>query len=100
MYHPFEKTARLLSAGTYTMRIPKQFLGGVLVGLALGIMLGAYLVEGKKEVNYTSIAGVGMLLAIAGVSMARAGSPKNIAGDTPPRSRLEDADGSGSSFER
>jgi len=38
--------------------------------------MAPYLVEGKKEVNYTSIAGVGMLLAIAGVSMARAGSPK------------------------
>ena len=31
--------------------------------------------EGKKEVNYTRLAGVGSLLAIAGVAMARAGSP-------------------------
>jgi hypothetical protein len=49
------------------MGFATQFLGGVLVGLAFGIILGAYLVEGKKEVNYISIAGVGMLLAIAGV---------------------------------
>jgi hypothetical protein len=59
------------------MRFPKQFFGGVLVGLAFGIMLGAALAEGKKEVNYTSIAGVGSLLAIAGVAMARAGSPRS-----------------------
>lgn len=59
------------------MRFPKQFFGGVLLGLALGIMLGAALAEGKKKVNYTSLAGVGSLLAIAGVSMARAGSPKS-----------------------
>jgi hypothetical protein len=59
------------------MRFPKQFFGGVLVGLAFGIMLGAALAEGKKEVNYTSMAGVGSLLAIAGVAMARAGSPRS-----------------------
>jgi hypothetical protein len=59
------------------MRFPKQFFGGILVGLAFGILLGAALVEGKKEVNYTSIAGVGSLLAIAGVAMARAGSSKS-----------------------
>jgi hypothetical protein len=59
------------------MRFTKQFFGGILVGLAFGILLGAALVEGKKEVNYTSIAGVGSLLALAGVAMARAGSPKS-----------------------
>ena len=67
-YHP---------QGSYTMRFPKQFFGGVLFGLALGIIIGTYLAEGKKEVNYTSMAGVGMILAVAGVSMARAGSPKS-----------------------
>lgn len=59
------------------MKFPKQFFGGALVGLAFGIMLGAALVDGKKEVNYTSMAGVGMLLAITGVATARAGSPKS-----------------------
>jgi hypothetical protein len=59
------------------MRFPKQFFGGVLVGLAFGVMLGATMVEGEKEVNYTKLAGVGSLLAIAGVAIARAGSPKS-----------------------
>ena len=59
------------------MGFATQFLGGVLVGLAFGIILGAYLVEGKKEVNYTSIAGVGSMLAIAGVLIARGRSPKS-----------------------
>jgi hypothetical protein len=59
------------------MRFTKQFFGGILVGLGFGIFLGAALVEGKKEVNYTSIAGVGSLLAMAGGVMARAGSPKS-----------------------
>jgi hypothetical protein len=63
--------------GSFTMKFPKQFFGGVLVGLAFGILFGAALVEGKKEVNYTSMAGVGSLLAIAGVAMARAGAPKS-----------------------
>jgi hypothetical protein len=63
--------------GSYTMKFPKQFIGGVLFGLAFGMLLGASLAEGKKEVNYTSMAGVGSLLAIAGVAMARAGSPKS-----------------------
>jgi hypothetical protein len=58
------------------MRFPKQFMGGVFVGVAFGILLGAYLAEGKKEVIYTSMAGVGVLLTVAGVSMARTGSPK------------------------
>jgi hypothetical protein len=55
----------------------KQFIGGILVGLAFGILIGAALVEGEKEVNYTRLAGVGALLAIAGVGIARAGSPKS-----------------------
>ena len=38
------------------------------------------LVEGKKEVNYTSMAGVGMLLAMAGVMMARRPSRGGDAG--------------------
>jgi hypothetical protein len=59
------------------MRFPKQFVGGVLFGLAFGIMLGAALAEGKMEVNDTSLAGVGSLLAVAGVAMARAGSPRS-----------------------
>ena len=59
------------------MRFPKQFVGGVLVGLAFGILLGAALVEREKEVNYPKLAGVGALLAIGGVAIARAGSPKS-----------------------
>jgi hypothetical protein len=59
------------------MRFTKQFFGGILVGLAFGILLGAALAEGKKEVNYTSMAGVGSLLVLAGGLMARAGSPKS-----------------------
>jgi hypothetical protein len=61
----------------FIMRFPKQFVGGVLVGLAFGILIRAALVEGKKEVNYTSIAGVGSMLAIAGVLIARGRSPKS-----------------------
>jgi hypothetical protein len=60
------------------MRFTKQFFGGVLVGLAFGIMLGAALAEGKQKVNYTSMAGVGILLVIAGAAMARAGSSKSL----------------------
>jgi hypothetical protein len=59
------------------MRFPKQFFGGVLVGLAFGILLGAALAEREKEVNYTKLAGVGILLTITGVATARAGSPKS-----------------------
>ena len=59
------------------MRFPKQFVGGVLFGLAFGMLIGAALAEGKKEVNYTSIAGVGSMLAIAGVLIARGRSPKS-----------------------
>ena len=58
------------------MRFSKQFFGGILVGLAFGMFAGAALAEGKKEVNYTSMAGVGMILAITGVAAARVGSPK------------------------
>ena len=46
-------------------------------GLAFGMLIGAALAEGKKEVNYTSIAGVGSMLALAGVLIARGRSPKS-----------------------
>jgi len=59
------------------MRFTKQFFGGVLVGLAFGMFIGAALAEGKKEVNSTSMAGVGIILVITGVATARAGSPKS-----------------------
>ena len=59
------------------MRFPKQFVGGIVFGLAFGIFIGAALAEGKKEVNYTSIAGVGSMLALAGVLIARGRSPKS-----------------------
>jgi hypothetical protein len=41
------------------------------------MFIGAALAEGKKEVNYTSMAGVGIILVITGVATARAGSPKS-----------------------
>lgn len=59
------------------MWFTKQFVGGVLFGLAFGMFLGAALAEGKKAVNYTSMAGVGIILVITGVATARAGSPKS-----------------------
>jgi hypothetical protein len=59
------------------MWFKKQFVGGVLVGLAFGMFIGAALAEGKKEVNYTSMAGVGVILIIAGGAAARAGSFKS-----------------------
>jgi hypothetical protein len=54
-----------------------QFAGGILVGLAFGILLGAYMVEGEKEVNYTKLAGIGAILAVVGVAIARL-HPKHI----------------------
>ena len=60
------------------MRFPKQFVGGVLFGLAFGMLIGARLVEGQQEINYTKIAGVGaILVTIAGVAIARGRSPKS-----------------------
>jgi hypothetical protein len=59
------------------MSFPKQFVGGILFGLAFGILIGAALAEGKKEVNYTSMAGVGSMLALAGVLIARGRPPKS-----------------------
>lgn len=53
------------------MRFTRQFFGGVMIGLALGLMLGAAVADGRKEVNYTSIAGVGILLIIPGAVMLR-----------------------------
>jgi hypothetical protein len=66
------------------MRFPKQFVGGVLVGLAFGILWGTAMVEGKKEVNYTQLAGVGAILAIVGVATARAASPWRLHGRPHP----------------
>lgn len=65
---------RELFAGAFAMGLSRPFFGGILVGLAFGVLLGAGLSAGKKDVNYTPMAGVGVLLAIVGVSMARAGS--------------------------
>ena len=58
------------------MRFPKQFFGGVLFGLAFGMFIGAVLADGKKQVNYTSMAGVGIILVITGVATALSGSRK------------------------
>jgi hypothetical protein len=59
------------------MRFSKQFLGGILVGLAFGMPLGAAWAERSNAVNYTAMAGVGIILAIVGVAAARQGSPKS-----------------------
>ena len=67
-YHPH---------GASTMRISRQLVGGVLIGLAFGMFIGAALAEGKKQVNSTAMAGVGMILAITGVATARTGSPRS-----------------------
>jgi F0F1-type ATP synthase assembly protein I len=76
-YNPFDIRHDDHWQDSHTMRISKQFFGGVLVGLAIGMLLGAALVEGQKKVNYTKIAGVGVILVtIAGVVIARAGPPK------------------------
>jgi hypothetical protein len=63
-----------------------QFIGGVLFGLALGIQIGPALVVGKKDVNYSQLAGLGILLAIVGVATARAGSPRRLQGAGSPKS--------------
>jgi len=59
------------------MRFPKQFFGGVLVGLAFGMLLGGALVDRQKKFNSTPMAGVGAMLALVGVAIARSGSPKS-----------------------
>ena len=59
------------------MWFTKQFVGGVLFGLAFGMFIGAALAEGKKKVNYTSMAGVGIMLVVTGAMTARAGSPRS-----------------------
>lgn len=57
-----------------------QFFGGVLVGAALGIMLGAAYGPGNPKKVTTSTAGVCTLLAIAGGAAARTGRRKNDPG--------------------
>jgi len=75
-YDPLETRHDYHPQGPYIMSFPRQFFGGILVGLGLGMLIGAALAEGQQQVNYTSMAGVGSLLAVAGVAMARWGSPK------------------------
>jgi len=60
-----------------------QFLGGVLVGVAFGIMLGAAYGPGNPEKVTTGTAGFCTLLAIAGGVAAGIGRRKNQA--EPPR---------------
>jgi hypothetical protein len=59
------------------MWFTRQFMGGILFGLAFGMILGAGLAEGKEKVNYTSMAGVGIMLVLAGTAMARSSTPKS-----------------------
>jgi hypothetical protein len=58
------------------MRFARVFIGGIFVGLALGMLLGASLAAGEQNVNSTKFAGVGIILAIIGVATARTASPK------------------------
>jgi hypothetical protein len=58
------------------MKFTRQFVGGVLIGLAFGLLFGAWLAEGKTKVNYTSIAGVGSILVMIGAVSLRPGSSK------------------------
>jgi hypothetical protein len=53
------------------MGLTRQFAGGVLVGLAFGLMIGAWLSSGQGAANTGSMAGVGIMLAIIGVIGAR-----------------------------
>jgi hypothetical protein len=48
-----------------------QFFGGILVGLAFGIMVGSAYGPGSPEKVTTSTAGFCTILAIAGVTAAR-----------------------------
>ena len=56
-----------------------QFLGGVLVGAAVGIMLGAAYGPGSPEKVTTGTAGFCTMLAIAGVAAAGIGRRKVVA---------------------
>jgi hypothetical protein len=58
------------------MRFAKVFIGGIFVGLAFGMLIGAALAEGEQHVSYTKIAGVGTILAIIGVATARMAAAK------------------------
>lgn len=59
------------------MKFTKQFVSGILFGLAFGMLIGAAVADGQKKVNYTAIAGVGILLVIPGAAALRTGSPKS-----------------------
>ena len=59
------------------MKLTLQFFGGILVGLAFGMLIGAAIAEKQKVVNYSSMAGVGVMLAIVGMVAAQRGSPKS-----------------------
>ena len=61
-----------------------QFLGGVLVGAALGIMIGAAYGPGSPEKVTTSTAGFCTILAIAGGAAAGIGRRKNEAEQPRP----------------
>jgi hypothetical protein len=71
------------------MKFPSQFLGGSLVSLAIGMSIGASLVEGKEKVNYAQFGGVRALIAVAGVMMERTGSAKSH----PATPNRQDVDG-------
>jgi hypothetical protein len=49
-----------------------QFVGGMLVGVAFGMLIGVAIVQGFNT-DVTKFAGVGAILAFLGVVMARRG---------------------------
>ncbi len=59
------------------MWFTRHSIGGVLIGLAFGIFVGAGVTQGKKEVNTASMAGVGILLAVTGMATVRSGVVKS-----------------------
>ncbi len=54
-----------------------EFLGGILVGVAFGIMLGSAFGAGKPEKVTTGTAGFCTLLVVAGGTAARSGRRHN-----------------------
>jgi hypothetical protein len=67
-----------------------QFLGGMLVGAAFGIMVGAAIGPGSPEKVTTSTAGFCTILAIAGVAMARGKRTANQPASAAAGPGLED----------
>ena len=68
--------AAALLIGGFRLARSRPVVAGILFGLAFGMFLGAALAENKRA-NSTSMAGVGVILAVTGVAAARAGSSRS-----------------------